>query len=176
MVGEMRDLETAKIAVQSALTGHQVFSTLHTNDSASSITRLLDMGVEDFLLTSTVNAVLAQRLVRILCARCRESYRAAPELLAEAGFKALGNGATELYRAVGCEACEGTGYRGRTGILELLVMTDPLRDAILARVDASRLRDAAVAGGMTTMYDDGLRKSLAGVTTLEEVVRVTQEA
>ena len=175
MVGEMRDLETAKIAVQAALTGHQVFSTLHTNDSVSSVTRLLDMGMEDFLLTSTVSGVLAQRLVRTLCHNCREKFRPSRELLDKVGFSCELDGQVELYRAVGCEACDDSGYRGRTCILELLVMSDPVRQAILDRADANVLRDTTVANGMSTMYQDGLAKALPGVTTVEEVARVTQE-
>jgi len=175
MVGEMRDLETATMAVQSALTGHQVFSTLHTNDSVSSVTRLLDMGVEDFLLTSTVNGVLAQRLVRTLCKSCREPFTASRDFLSQAGFRQPTRGDVTLYRAVGCERCEEKGYRGRTCILELLIMTDPVRQAVLEHADAPTLRAVAVSNGMVGMYQDGLAKSLAGVTTVEEVVRVTQD-
>ena len=175
MVGEMRDLETATMAVQSALTGHQVFSTLHTNDSVSSVTRMLDMGVEDFLLTSTVNGVLAQRLVRTLCESCREPYVASSERLAQAGFPEELDGDVILYRAKGCAQCEDSGYRGRTCILELLIMTDPIRQAVLEHADASTLRAVALSHGMVGMYEDGLAKAVAGVTTVEEVVRVTQE-
>lgn len=177
MIGEMRDLETAKIAVQSALTGHKVFSTLHTNDAASSVTRMLDMGIEDYLLTSTVNAVLAQRLVRTLCEGCKEPYTAWPELVDELGLGRFGTGnAIALYHLRGCERCEGTGYRGRTCVLELLVMSDPVRRAVLSHGDAAAIQRAAVADGMALMYDDGIRKALAGITTVEEVMRVTQEA
>jgi len=177
MVGEMRDLETARIAVQSALTGHKVFSTLHTNDAAGSVTRLLDMGVEDYLLTSTVDCVLAQRLVRVLCPECREAYRPAADV-----FQALEeNGVTAgdelpLYHARGCPACHTTGYRGRTTILELLPMHARIRDAILAHQDADTLARTARELGMRSMYQDGLRKAVAGITTFEEVARVTQEA
>jgi len=177
MVGEMRDTETARIAVQSALTGHKVFSTLHTNDAASSVTRLLDMQVEDYLLTSTLSGVLAQRLVRTLCTECREAYAALPELVARLGLERLGAGeGTSLYRAVGCAHCEHTGYRGRTSILELLVMSDPVRQAVLQHGDAQAIRDAALEHGMVSMYQDGLRKALDGQTSVEEVVRVVQEA
>ncbi len=174
MVGEMRDLETARIAVQSALTGHVVLSTLHTNDAASGITRLLDMGVEDYLLTSTVNGILAQRLVRKLCPICREEYRALPELATR--FTPLGTLPDEirLYRAVGCDACNGTGYRGRLVITEVLLMSDPIRKAVLSHATATEIRRIAVAEGMETMYVDGLRKSLDGRTTVEEVVRVAE--
>jgi len=177
MVGEMRDLETAKIAVQSALTGHKVFSTVHTNDSASSITRLLDMGIEDFLLTSTVTAVLAQRLVRALCEYCKEPYDLLPGVARELGLdRVTAESPVPLYRPGGCSECEGTGFRGRTGILELLTMSDPIRETMLKHADAGAIRRTAVAEGMTPMYEDGLRKAVAGVTTVEEVVRVTREA
>jgi len=175
MVGEMRDVETARMAVQAALTGHQVFSTLHTNDAVSSVTRLLDMGLEDFLITSTVNAVLAQRLVRTLCTRCREPFEPSSEWLLKTGVPADLSGGGSLYRPVGCEICDGTGYRGRTGILELLVLSDPVREAILEHADAPLLHRVAVDNGLVPMYRDGIRKALAGLTTMEEVLRVTQE-
>jgi general secretion pathway protein E len=175
MIGEMRDVETARIAVQAALTGHKVFSTLHTNDAASSITRLQDMQVDDYLLTSTIDGVLAQRLVRRLCRHCREPYTPSPEAVAELGLEAMaGNPSPTLYRAQGCDACDHTGYRGRTTILELLVMTEPLRRAIIARADADQLRDIAVREGMADMRIDGLTKALQGLTTVEEVERVVQ--
>ena len=176
MIGEMRDLETAKIAVQAALTGHKVLSTLHTNDAASSVTRMLDMGVEDFL-TATVNGVLAQRRVRVLCRQCRERFEPGEELAAELGLVRLGgDGASSLYRPVGCDACDGSGYRGRTCILELLVMTDAVRRVILDHGDAAAIHAAAAAQGTTSMHEDGLRKALAGITSVEEVERVTREA
>jgi len=176
MVGEMRDLETAKIAVQSALTGHKVFSTLHTNDAASSVTRMLDMGIEDFLLTSTLNGILAQRLVRTLCTACRETYRAPRDRIEALGITPPQPGReVTLYRAPGCDECEGTGYRGRTGILELLVVSDAVGRAILEHGDAKAIQRVALDEGMRSMYEDGLRKALAGLTTVEEVVRVTQE-
>ncbi|MGQ9658726.1 MAG: type II secretion system ATPase GspE [Thermochromatium sp.] len=177
MVGEMRDLETARIAVQSALTGHVVLSTLHTNDAASGVTRLLDMGVEDYLLTSTINGILAQRLVRRLCPHCRTSYRAHPELAARfAHIKGLGDvsGAVDLQRAVGCEQCNGTGYRGRLVIAEVLIMSETIRQAILAHATATEIKRLAMEEGMETMYQDGLRKALDGRTTLEEVLRVAE--
>ena len=175
MVGEMRDLETARIAVQSALTGHVVLSTLHTNDASSGVTRLLDMGVEDYLLTSTVNGILAQRLVRRLCPHCREPYSPRPELAAR--FDRLGPppGGITLYRPVGCEQCNGTGYRGRLVISEVLLMTDPIRKLVLGHATATEIQKAATAEGMATMYEDGLRKSLDGRTTVEEVLRVAEE-
>jgi general secretion pathway protein E len=176
MIGEMRDEETASIAVQSALTGHLVLSTLHTNDAAGSITRLLDMGVEDYLLTSTVNAVLAQRLVRSTCQHCREPYTPMDEVVLRWGLRRFaGDGPITLYRAVGCEHCGHTGYSGRIAILELLVMTDPIKQLVLKHSDAGVIARAAVEGGMRFMLDDGLHKAVAGETTLEEVRRVTQE-
>ena len=177
MVGEMRDLETARIAVQSALTGHVVLSTLHTNDAASGVTRLLDMGVEDYLLTSTVNGILAQRLVRRLCPACRKQHTALPELAAK--FQHLvpnKDQAVTLYRAEGCEQCNGTGYRGRLVITEVLIMSDGIRKAVLGHATATEIQRIAMTEGMDTMYEDGLRKALAGRTTMEEVIRVAEEA
>jgi general secretion pathway protein E len=174
MVGEMRDLETARIAVQSALTGHLVFSTLHTNDAGSSVTRLLDMGVEDYLVTSSVNAIVAQRLVRRLCTQCRAPFDPPQALIERLGLAALAaTGSVALCAAKGCSTCEGTGYRGRTVIAEVLVISEALRRAILERKDGKELERLAVAEGMTNMKADGLRKALAGVTTIEEVTRVT---
>lgn len=172
MVGEIRDLETAEVAVQAALTGHMILSTLHTNSAAAAVTRLLDMGVEPFLITSTLNAVLAQRLVRRLCEACREPYPA--ETVAE-GLDARLAGRT-LWRAQGCQACGGQGYHGRVAIAELLVMDEAVARLVLAREEAGAVEAAAVAGGMTTMLDDGLAKAAQGLTTLEEVLRVTREA
>lgn len=174
MVGEMRDLETARIAVQSALTGHLVFSTLHTNDAGSSVTRLLDMGVEDYLVTSSVNAIVAQRLVRRLCTSCRAEFQPPTALMDRVGLTPFAAGdKTTLFAARGCGACDGTGYRGRIVIAEVLVVTDTLRRAILNRKDGKELERLAVAEGMKNMKADGLGKVLAGVTTLEELTRVT---
>lgn len=176
MIGEMRDLETAGIAVQSALTGHLVLSTLHTNDAAGSITRLLDMGVDDYLLTSTINGILAQRLVRLLCTHCRQPYPALPELVDELRLQRFSTTPTiTLYKGVGCEHCGGTGYRGRAAIMEFLVMSDPLRRLVLKHADATTLQLEAQKEHMDTMYEDGLSKAVAGVTTLEEVMRVTTQ-
>jgi general secretion pathway protein E len=144
MIGEMRDLETAGIAVQSALTGHLVLSTLHTNDAAGSVTRLLDMGVEDYLLTSTINGILAQRLVRLLCTRCRQPYPALPELVEEMRLHRFADTRDiTLFKPVGCEHCGGTGYRGRAASMEFLVMSDPLRRLVLKHADAGDLQDTA---------------------------------
>jgi general secretion pathway protein E len=176
MIGEMRDVETAGIAVQSALTGHLVLSTLHTNDAAGSITRLLDMGVEDYLLTSTINGILAQRLVRLLCTQCRQPYPALPELADELRLHRFSDTCDiTLYKPIGCEQCGGTGYRGRAAIMEFLVMSDPLRRMVLKHADAGELQAAAQKEGMDTMYEDGLRKAVAGLTTIEEVLRVTSQ-
>jgi general secretion pathway protein E len=176
MIGEIRDLETAQIAVQSALTGHLVLSTVHTNDAPSTVNRLLDMGVEDYLLTSTVIGILAQRLVRTLCPHCSESYSALPELVDELGLRKFGNGHdVTLKRAKGCAQCAHTGYVGRVSILEMLPMTDPLRSLVMRHVTATELRAQAIQEGMVTMYEDGMRKALRGITTFEEVLRVTRE-
>jgi general secretion pathway protein E len=176
MIGEMRDTETAKIAVQSALTGHLVLSTLHTNDAAGSITRMLDMGVEDYLLASTVNAVMAQRLVRNLCPACREPYAPAPEEARHWRLERFTSGGEPvLHRAVGCEQCDGIGYRGRSAIVELLVMSEPIRRLVLAHAEAGQIAQQAAAEGTRSMFEDGLAKALAGKTTVEEVLRVTQE-
>jgi len=176
MIGEMRDEETAAIAVQSALTGHLVLSTLHTNDAAGSIIRLLEMGVEDYLLTSTLNAVLAQRLVRKPCHHCREPYTPMNEVVLRWGLRRFaGDNPITLYRAVGCEHCGYTGYRGRIAILELLVMIEPIKQLVLKHSDAGEIARAAAEGGMRFMLDDGLCKAVAGETTLEEVRRVIQE-
>jgi general secretion pathway protein E len=176
MIGEMRDLETAKIAVQSALTGHLVLSTVHTNDAAGGITRLLDMGVDDYLLTSTVNGILAQRLVRVLCPKCREPYRALPEMVRELKLNRFTDARDiQLYKPVGCDHCGGIGYKGRAAIMEFMVVTDRIRAQILKHSDAGDIEVSAREEGMYTMYEDGLRKVLNGMTTLEEVLRVTQE-
>jgi general secretion pathway protein E len=175
MIGEMRDLPTAQIAIQASLTGHLVFSTLHTNNAASSVTRLLDMNVEDYLITSTLNGVLAQRLVRRLCPACRQPYEVLPELARRLHIDDDPAHQHRLYAPVGCDQCEGTGYRGRTGIYELLIVSDEVRRLILARAEAQEIHRAAVQEGMRTMYDDGIRKALLGMTTLDEVLRVTRD-
>jgi len=177
MIGEMRDLETARIAVQSALTGHLVLSTLHTNDAAGGITRLLDMGLEEYLLTSTVNGILAQRLVRKLCPVCKVGAIADPEIVKELRLRRFApEGDIILYKPVGCSACAGMGYRGRLAIIEFLPMTDPVRKLIMAHEEAGAIQKLAVAEGMQTLYENGLVKAIQGITTLEEVMRVTTEA
>lgn len=176
MIGEMRDLETARIAIQSALTGHLVLSTIHTNDAAGGITRMLDMGVEDYLLTSTVNAILAQRLVRTLGKGAKEAVQLLPEVAEEMGFGLfLKQDSYTVYRPLATEE-NPTGYYGRTSILELLQMSDPIRRLIMQKATSGEIHELAVSEGMRTMYQDGLIKCLQGVTTLEEVLRVTQEA
>ena len=176
MIGEMRDLETARIAIQSALTGHLVLSTIHTNDAAGGITRMMDMGVEDYLLTSTVNAIMAQRLVRTLSKGARESVELLPEMAAEMGFNEIvEQDSYTVFRPIPTDE-NPTGYYGRTTILELLQMSDPIRRLIMQGATAGEIHDQSVKEGMRTMYQDGLLKCLQGVTTIEEVLRVTQEA
>jgi len=176
MIGEIRDLETAEIAVQSALTGHMVLSTVHTNDAPSTVNRLLDMGVEDYLLTSTVVGILAQRLVRSLCPHCRRPYAALPEVVEQMGLRRfVPQGEVTLHHAVGCPECSGTGYHGRLGIMEMLPMSDRIRSLVMRHANSSELREAAVGEGMESMFENGLRKAVAGVTTIEEVLRVTRE-
>lgn len=174
LVGEIRDLETAEIAIQASLTGHLVFSTLHTNDAPSAITRLVDMGVERFLVGSSLVAVLAQRLVRVLCKHCREPYEPTPEELAELGVRPPPQPVT-VYRPGACERCNFTGYRGRLGIFELMLVDDTIRELIAQNVDAKRIKRQAVASGMRTLRGDGARKVLRGVTSIAEVLRATEE-
>ena len=178
MIGEIRDLETAQIAVQSALTGHMVLSTLHTNDAASTVNRLLDMGMEDYLLTSTVVGIQAQRLVRTLCRTCRRPYLALPEVVAETGLARFvdNDQPVTLYEPVGCPDCAHTGFVGRMAIMEVMPMTDNIRTLIMRHATSGDIQKQAIADGMLTMYEHGLRKVLAGTTTLEEVLRVTREA
>ncbi|MFB3078055.1 MAG: type II secretion system ATPase GspE [Lysobacterales bacterium] len=176
MIGEMRDLETARIAIQSALTGHLVLSTIHTNDAAGGVTRMMDMGVEDYLLTSTVNCILAQRLVRTLVPAHREPYEVLPEMAQEIGLTQFGKRDKYMVYRPGPTEEIPSGYRGRTSILELLTMSDPIRRLIMRHGTAGEIQDLAVSEGMQTMYQDGLSKCLQGITTLDEVLRVTQEA
>ena len=176
MVGEIRDLETAEIAIQAALTGHLVFSTLHTNDSFGAMTRLLDMGIEPFLVSSSVVGIMAQRLVRRVCTLCREPYLPTREELEELSISPqLMMGKEVFKQGPGCNECKRTGYRGRTGIHELLVVDDEIRTLVMKSADASSIRRAATARGMTTLREDGAEKVLAGMTTIEEILRVTQE-
>ena len=178
MIGEIRDLETAQIAIQASLTGHLVLSTVHTNSAAATITRLLDMGVENYLLASSLTGILAQRLVRRLCSACARPETPSPQvrarLASDLGLAALDPSRIRMRARVGCPACRGTGYDGRAAIGELLVVTEPVRDTIYRRSSDRAVEDAALAAGMTTLYRDGMGKVLAGETTLEEVLRVTR--
>jgi len=173
MVGEIRDVETADIAIRAAMTGHLVFSTLHTNDAVGGITRLLDMDVEPFLLSSVVKSFIAQRLVRTICPECAEKVEYPGEYLGEIGFplKELG---TKFMRGKGCDQCRQTGYQGRAAIYEICVVTEPLRKMIMQKRDGGELKQCAITEGMETLRQDGWRRVAQGSTTIEEVVRVTQ--
>jgi type IV pilus assembly protein PilB len=173
MVGETRDLETAQIAIQASLTGHLVFTTLHTNDAPGAITRLIDMGVEPFLISSTLEAVLGQRLLRSICRQCRTTYHPSEALLAELGISRQDMGGNQFYYGKGCDACNNTGYKGRKGIYELLKIADPVRELINERAPTVTLKEKAVELGMMTLRQDGLRSIFAGDTTIEEVLRYT---
>jgi general secretion pathway protein E len=175
LVGEIRDLETAEIAIQSALTGHLVFSTLHTNDSASAVTRLVDMGIERFLVTSSVIAILAQRLVRVICNECKEAYTPSNESLQSIGISPERLDGKKIFRGRGCPACLQTGYKGRNGIFEFMILDDAIKNIILKTSDANAIKRTAVEQGMTTIRQDGAQKVLDGITTIEEVFRVTQQ-
>jgi general secretion pathway protein E len=176
MVGEIRDMETAEIAIHAALTGHLVFSTLHTNDSFGAVTRLVDMGIEPFLVSSSVIAVMAQRLVRRVCAKCRTPVQPSSEQLRELGISpAEAAEGTVFHPGQGCPQCKQTGYRGRIGIHELLIVDDDVRSLIMKNSDAATIRRDATSRGMPTLREDGTRKVLGGLTTIEEVMRVTQE-
>jgi len=173
MVGETRDLETAQIAIQASLTGHLVFTTLHTNDAPGAITRLIDMGVEPFLISSTLEGVLGQRLLRSICRQCRTTYKPSDSLLAELGISRQDLGEKQFFCGKGCDACNNTGYKGRKGIYELLRITDPIRELINERAPTVTLKQKAVELGMVTLRQDGLRSIFAGDTTVEEVLRYT---
>jgi type IV pilus assembly protein PilB len=174
MVGEIRDAETAQIAVQAALTGHLVFSTLHTNDAASALTRLIDMDVETFLISSSVIAVIAQRLVRVICEKCKEEYIPEENVLSGLNIKDKSNndGKIKLYRGTGCPFCKNTGYYGRTSIYELIVLDEEIKSLIISKASSNIIKDAAIKKGMKTLKDSGLKKALQGITTIEEVLRV----
>ncbi|MCC6822354.1 MAG: Flp pilus assembly complex ATPase component TadA [Verrucomicrobia subdivision 3 bacterium] len=174
MVGEIRDLETAEIAIRAALTGHLVFSTLHTNDAPSAFTRLIDMGIEPFLVASSIEAIMAQRLVRTICPVCKTEQKVEPDYLRKIGFPQDQIASTRFMKGVGCEECRQLGYQGRLAIYELLVLNEDLRPLILARAASSTIAQRAVELGMRTLRDDGWNKVRAGTTTIEEVLRVTQ--
>jgi len=174
MIGEVRDQETARMAIQSSLTGHLVFSTLHTNDSAGAVSRLLDLGVEPYLVSSSLIAVMAQRLVRRVCPDCRRLYVPPPHELRELGLATDQTSRIEFFEGAGCEKCFQTGYRGRTGIYELMPITEEVRDLIYAKESAGAIKKHAIEAGLQTLRMDGARKVSAGVTTVAEVLRVTQ--
>jgi general secretion pathway protein E len=176
MIGEIRDVETAEIAIQASLTGHLVLSTLHTNDSASAVTRLIDMGIEPYLISSSVVAVVAQRLLRVICPECKTPYTLDAQTISQLGEnEKVFTMQSQLYKGLGCKHCLDTGYLGRTGISELLVIDDDVKELISKRCGSHRIKEAAIEKGMSTLRTDGLRKALAGETTLEEVYRVTQD-
>jgi general secretion pathway protein E len=166
-------METAEISIQSALTGHLVFSTLHTNDSASAVTRLIDMGIEPFLVSSSVMAILAQRLVRVVCDDCKETYAPHEESLESIGITPEMAAGRKIYRGKGCPSCLNTGYRGRTGIFELMILDDSIKNLILKTSDANAIKRQAVEQGMLSLRQDGAQKVLDGITTIEEVFRIT---
>jgi general secretion pathway protein E len=176
MIGEIRDRETAEIAIQASLTGHLVLSTLHTNDAASAITRLVDMGIEPYLISATVVGVMAQRLLRVICPQCKQPYEPKDGSTLQNELRPLANGRPQLYRGRGCDECLRTGYHGRTGIFELLLIDHDMKEVIIEQRGPYLMKQVAVQKGMTTLREDGLRKALAGVTTLAEVYRVTQDS
>ena len=175
MVGEIRDLETAEIAIQASLTGHLVFSTLHTNDAAGAVTRLIDMGIEPFLVSSSLIGIIAQRLLRRVCPACREAYRPTDAELEEVGLKSSDLIDGVIYKPTGCANCLNTGYRGRTGIYELLLVDDKIQTLVMQNADSNTIKKLAIQKGMLTLRDDGLNKVLQGISTIAEVLRVTQE-
>jgi type IV pilus assembly protein PilB len=173
MVGETRDLETAQIAIQASLTGHLVFTTLHTNDAPGAVTRLIDMGVEPFLISSTLEAVLGQRLLRTICPSCRTAYEPRESFLDQLGLSRRDIGEKQFYYGKGCDACNNTGYKGRKGIYELMKISDPIRELINERAPSVVLKQKAVELGMVTLRQDGLRSIFEGDTTIEEVLKYT---
>ena len=174
MVGEVRDYETAEIAIRSALTGHLVFSTLHTNDAAGAITRLLDMGIEPFLVSSSLECIVAQRLVRLICNKCKRKIKPDEKIIKELGLK-YDYSKIDLFEGKGCESCKFTGYKGRTGIYEILRMDEEIREMIIARASSQEIKRKAVQHGMKTLVEDGWQKAVKGLTTISEVIRVTQK-
>jgi general secretion pathway protein E len=174
LIGEIRDRETAEIAIQSSLTGHLVFSTLHTNDAASAVTRLIDMGIEPFLVTSSIVAIIAQRLVRVLCPHCKEQYTPDDESLANLGLDKSVLQNNVFYRKKGCNLCMQTGFRGRSAIFEILIVDDEIKKLVLKTSDANQINELAISEGMITLQQDGIDKVLSGITTTEEVLRVTR--
>ncbi len=175
LVGEMRDQETASIGIEASLTGHLVFSTLHTNDAPSAVTRMVDMGVPGYLVASSVIAIMAQRLVRTICPKCRQKYRPSDEVLAEIGFTPEELETATFMRGKGCNACSKSGYKGRIGIYELMIVNNKIRELVFAGANTTEIRKLAIKQGMNTLYLDGLEKVLKGVTTIEEVYRVAKK-
>jgi len=175
LIGEIRDTETAEIAIHSALTGHLVFSTLHTNDAASATTRLIDMGIEDYLLSSTLIGILAQRLVRVVCPHCKEFYQPDDSLLKQVGISAEELSKVRLVSPKGCVECGFTGYKGRQGIFEFLRISDEIRSLILQKKDSQVIKELARRRGMRTLREDGWLRVKEGMTTMQELLRVTQE-
>jgi general secretion pathway protein E len=175
LIGEIRDAETAEIAIHSALTGHLVLSTLHTNDAPSAVTRLMDMGMEDYLLSSTLIGILAQRLVRVACPFCQEPYSPDPSVLKEMRIDSQNIEGLQVHEVKGCERCGNTGYWGRSGIFEFLRVSDEIQRLILEKKDANVVKEAARKNGMRTLREDGWLKVKQGITTVSEVLRVTQE-
>jgi len=173
MVGEMRDLETAQISIQASLTGHLVFTTLHTNDAPGAITRMIDMGVEPFLITSTLQAVLAQRLLRVICKKCRVAYEPTDAVLSSLGLNREAVQGRPFYYGKGCSNCNDTGYHGRKGLFELLVISEPILELIEMRAPSGVIRGRALELGMRTLREDGIRNILDGETTVEEVLKYT---
>jgi general secretion pathway protein E len=176
MIGEIRDRETAEIAIQASLTGHLVLSTLHTNDSASAVTRLIDMGIEPYLISSTVAGVMAQRLLRVICPNCKEVRPSQEAFVVTEELRRMGATTPQLYKGAGCDKCVKTGYLGRTGIFEIMLVDNEIKELITQQRPSHIIKQTAIRKGMTTLREDGLRKALAGVTTLEEVYRVTQDS
>ncbi|MFH1683817.1 MAG: ATPase, T2SS/T4P/T4SS family [Candidatus Margulisiibacteriota bacterium] len=172
LVGEIRDLETARVAIQAAMTGHVVFSTLHTNDAAGTLTRLLDMGIEPFLASSSVAAAIAQRLIRTICPRCKVAFTPQKEILQKIGLDP--DKGHKFYQGKGCKSCKNSGYKGRTGIFEILVVNKEIRELIIKKTSSDEIKQAAIAAGMKTLREDGMQKVAEGITTLDEVLRVTQ--
>jgi type II secretory ATPase GspE/PulE/Tfp pilus assembly ATPase PilB-like protein len=172
MVGEIRDAETATIATEAALTGHQVLSTLHTNDAPGALTRLVDMGIEPFLIASSTIGVLAQRLVRVVCPKCKEQYQPPRDAVKRLGIELDNDTRVTFYRGRGCDHCRGNGYRGRIGVYELMIINDRIRDLVLQKSSSHLIREAAIETGMKTLKEDAISKILLGQTTLEECLRV----
>lgn len=176
MVGEIRDLETAQIAIQASLTGHLVFTTVHTNDAPSTLARLIDLGLETFLITATLEGVIAQRLVRRICLNCKTAFEPTEEMLMEVGLTPDDVGDKQFYYGRGCELCNNTGYKGRIGIYEIMLLTDEMRELIMNKASTNVLREAARRNGMRTLRENGLALVFDGITTIEEVVRETLAA